>query len=58
MLPLIEEHLSTADYSMQRLLRRAVELDFVIPYPITDEERALFRNVNTPADLDGIQVGE
>jgi molybdopterin-guanine dinucleotide biosynthesis protein A len=54
MLPLIEEHLSASDCSMQRLIRRAVELDLITPYPIAEEERALFRNINTPTDLTGI----
>jgi molybdopterin-guanine dinucleotide biosynthesis protein A len=53
MLNPIAEQLPQADHSMQRLIRRAVELDLVIPYTLTDEDRPLFRNVNTPADLTG-----
>ena len=53
LLQLIGEHLPQPDRSMQRLVRRAVELDLVIPYAIAEEERPLFRNVNTPADLPG-----
>lgn len=51
MLKLIGEHLRQTDHSMQRLLRRAVELDLVIPLAISGEERTLFRNLNSPADL-------
>jgi molybdopterin-guanine dinucleotide biosynthesis protein A len=51
MLNLVGEHLRQTDHSMQRLIRRAVELDLMIPLTISGEERALFRNVNTPADL-------
>jgi len=51
MQPVIEEQLATTDWSMQRLVRRGLELGLVVPYALADEERALFRNVNTPADL-------
>jgi len=51
MLPLVEEQLSALDYSMQPLIRRAVERNLVTPYAIADEDCPLFRNVNTPADL-------
>jgi molybdopterin-guanine dinucleotide biosynthesis protein A len=51
MMNLIGERLRQADHSMQGLVRRAVELDLVIPLAIGEEERSLFRNVNTPADL-------
>ena len=50
-LNLIGEQLRHPDRSLQRLVRRAVELDLVIPYALGDDERPLFRNVNTPADL-------
>ena len=50
-LTLVAGQLHQADQSMQWLIRRAMELDLVIPYVLTDEERPLFRNVNTPADL-------
>jgi molybdopterin-guanine dinucleotide biosynthesis protein A len=50
---LIAEHLQGGDYSMQRIIRQAVELGLVEPYPLAAEDRALFRNVNTPADLAG-----
>lgn len=51
MLDLIGERLRETDHSIQGLIRRAVELDLVIPLAIGDEDRSLFRNVNTPADL-------
>ena len=50
-LNLVGEHLRRGDHSMQRLVQRAVDLDLVIVYPLPENERALFRNVNTPADL-------
>ena len=52
MLNLIGERLRQTDHSMQGLIQRAVELDLIVPYAITEEDRPLFRNVNTPADLD------
>lgn len=52
-LSLVGEHLRRGDHSMQRLIQRAVELDLMITYTLTDEDRPLFRNVNTPADLAG-----
>jgi molybdopterin-guanine dinucleotide biosynthesis protein A len=50
---LVAEHLRSEDYSMQRIIRRAVELGLVEPFALAEEDRALFRNVNTPADLPG-----
>ena len=52
MYPLIAEQLNGADHSLQGLVRRAVEKKIVVPYPIAEGERALFRNVNTPEDLE------
>jgi molybdopterin-guanine dinucleotide biosynthesis protein A len=52
-LNLVGEHLRQSDYSMQRLLQRAAELDLIVPYVINAEEQPLFRNVNMPADLAG-----
>jgi molybdopterin-guanine dinucleotide biosynthesis protein A len=52
-LTVVGEHLRHTDHSMQHLVRRAAELDLVIPYPLCDEDRLLFHNVNTPADLAG-----
>jgi molybdopterin-guanine dinucleotide biosynthesis protein A len=48
---LIAEQLQSPDYSMQRVIRRAVELGLIEPFPLAEEDRPLFRNVNTPADL-------
>ncbi len=50
-LNLVGEHLRHGNHSMQRLIQRAVELDLMITYGLTAEDRPLFRNVNTPADL-------
>ena len=52
-LTLVASQLLQADYSMQWLIRRAMELDLVVPYPLAADERVLFHNVNTPADLTG-----
>ncbi|MEI9896853.1 MAG: molybdenum cofactor guanylyltransferase [Chthoniobacter sp.] len=54
MLELIGEQLQQTDHSMQRLIRRARELDLVVPYALAGAERQLFRNLNTPADLAGL----
>jgi molybdopterin-guanine dinucleotide biosynthesis protein A len=50
---LIAEHLRSGDYSMQRIIRRAVELGLVEPFSLLEEDQPFFRNVNTPADLLG-----
>src|SRR5258708_6571602 len=50
-LTLVAEHLRGPDHSMQKLIRRALDLDLVIPYPLQDHDPSLFRNVNTVADL-------
>ena len=52
-LNLVGEHLRHGDHSMQRLIQRAVDLDLMIVYSLPEDERPLFRNVNTPADLTG-----
>jgi molybdopterin-guanine dinucleotide biosynthesis protein A len=52
-LSLVGEHLRLGEHSMQRLIQRAVELDLLITYPLSEDEPLLFRNVNTPADLPG-----
>ncbi|MEP6671296.1 MAG: molybdenum cofactor guanylyltransferase [Chthoniobacter sp.] len=52
-LNLIGEQMRQSDLAMQRLIRRAIELDLVIPYALAENERLLFRNVNTPAALAG-----
>jgi len=48
---LVVECLHGRDRSLQNFVRRAVELDLALPYPLSLEEDLLFRNVNTPADL-------
>jgi molybdopterin-guanine dinucleotide biosynthesis protein A len=48
---LVTEFLYRGDYSLQNFIRRAVELDLVLPYPLSPEEQSLFRNVNEPGDL-------
>ena len=48
---LVVERLQSGDYSLQNFIRRAVELDLVLPYPLSPGEQPLFRNVNEPGDL-------
>ncbi len=50
-LPLARECLLTADHSLQTFVRRAVRRGLLRPRPLADEERPLFRNLNTPGDL-------
>ena len=50
-LPLAQECLHSDDRSMQRFVREAIGSGFVGARPLAADERALFRNVNTPADL-------
>ena len=50
-LALAQECLRAADRSMQRFVRAAVGLGLVVAHPLAADERALFRNVNTTADL-------
>ena len=45
------ECLCHGDYSLQNFIRRALDLDLVLPYPLSSEDEPLFRNVNTPGDL-------
>jgi molybdopterin-guanine dinucleotide biosynthesis protein A len=50
-LPLVEEALRGADRSLQRLVDRAVGCGLVRPRAVEGHERALFHNLNRPADL-------
>ena len=52
LLPLVIECLRGPDRSMQNLLRRAMKQQLVIAHPVSAEERALFRNLNSPEDLE------
>lgn len=45
------EHLASNDRSFQRLARQAIDDGLLSTYPVSEEDRALFRNVNRPADL-------
>jgi molybdopterin-guanine dinucleotide biosynthesis protein A len=48
---LVVKRLQSGDYSLQTFIRRAVELDLALPYPLSSDEQSLFRNVNEPGDL-------
>ena len=51
LLPLVAEGLRGPDRSMQHLLRAALAIGLVMTHPLHAGERALFRNLNAPADL-------
>jgi len=48
---LCQTHLASKDRSLQRFARQAVADGQLSIYPVTEENRALFRNVNRPTDL-------
>jgi molybdopterin-guanine dinucleotide biosynthesis protein A len=48
---LCREHLAGEDRSLQRFARRAIDEGLLARYPVPEENRALFRNVNRPSDL-------
>jgi molybdenum cofactor guanylyltransferase len=48
---LCREHLASNDRSLQRFARQAMAEGLLSLYPVTEENRSLFRNVNWPADL-------
>ncbi len=50
-LPHVLECLHSTDRSMQGMLRKAEQAQVVIAHAISPEERALFRNLNSPRDL-------
>ena len=52
LLPLVIQCLRGPDHSMQNLLRKAVQGGLVIAHPVHAEDRALFRNLNSPKDLE------
>jgi molybdopterin-guanine dinucleotide biosynthesis protein A len=49
--PLMDEALQGPDRSMHGLIRTALRCDLAHTYPVSTEFRALFRNLNTPADV-------
>jgi molybdopterin-guanine dinucleotide biosynthesis protein A len=50
---LAEECLATQERSMQRFVRAGIDRRLLIPHAVSEDERPLFRNVNSPSDLDG-----
>ena len=48
---LCREHLASNDRSLQGFVRQAMAEGRLSIYPVTEENRSLFRNVNRPADL-------
>jgi molybdopterin-guanine dinucleotide biosynthesis protein A len=53
-LALAESCLQSGDYSLQRLVRRATDTGLMTTRKIMDADKALFFNLNTPADLAGM----
>ncbi len=51
LLPMVIECLRGPDFSMQNLLRKATKAGLVNVHSIRQEERAFFRNVNSPGDV-------
>lgn len=45
------EALSRSDFSMQNFVQKAIEQGLLVARETSDAERALFTNLNTPADL-------
>ena len=50
-LPLVQECLRGDDFSMQSFVRQAIASNLVSSWTIPSDDADLFRNVNTPADL-------
>ncbi len=50
-LPVGEECLRGQDRSMQRFVREAIDADLLTAHEVPPALRALFRNINSPADL-------
>jgi len=48
---LCREHLASNDRSLQRFARQAMADGLLSIYPVMEENRSLFRNVNWPADV-------
>jgi molybdopterin-guanine dinucleotide biosynthesis protein A len=48
---LVDEALGTEDRSLQSLVKRGLSAGLVAAMPVTDADKALFRNVNSPDDL-------
>jgi molybdopterin-guanine dinucleotide biosynthesis protein A len=49
--PIVDEALGREDRSLQSMIRRAIAERLVEALPIAEQEKPLFRNVNSPADL-------
>ena len=52
-LGLVQERLRSGDYAMQSFLREAIARNLITPFEVAPEDRVLFRNLNSPVDLDG-----
>ena len=44
--------LSGDNFSLQSLVRKLIAVDKVLPIPVSEKEKRLFRNLNTPDDLE------
>lgn len=50
-LRIAEEQLARGELSLQRFVDRCLEVDLIARHPVAESEKALFLNLNTPADL-------
>ncbi len=55
-LDLIERHLTSADWSMQGLVRAGVSARLLTEFEIKPQDRRCFRNINSPSGRDGLEV--
>jgi molybdopterin-guanine dinucleotide biosynthesis protein A len=51
---LAADHLGQGRYAMQDLIREAVQRGFLKPFPLSERDTLLFKNLNSPADLQDI----
>lgn len=53
---LVQRALGKGELSLQRVIRDGLDAGLFDTCPVTERERPLFRNVNTPSDLSGLAV--
>jgi hypothetical protein len=55
---LIQERLRSGDYAMQAFLRECIARGLLIPFEVEAADARLFRNLNSPNDLEGHVASE
>jgi molybdopterin-guanine dinucleotide biosynthesis protein A len=53
---IVQQILASADRSLQQLVRLALAAELVTIYPVGEDERGLFQNLNQPADLREVNI--